>query len=40
MMLQALLADRFKPITHTEPKPMNVFAMTVGKHLRLKARGQ
>ena len=36
MMLQALLADRFKLTTHTEPKPMDVFVMTVGKRLLLK----
>jgi uncharacterized protein (TIGR03435 family) len=31
VMLQALLADRFKLLTHTETKPLQAYALTVGK---------
>jgi uncharacterized protein (TIGR03435 family) len=31
LMLQTLLEDRFKLVTHKEPRPMDVFALTVGK---------
>jgi len=35
-MLQALLADRFKLVVHTDTKPMPAFALTAGKHPQLK----
>lgn len=35
-MLQALLADRFSLVTHTDKKPMAAFALTAGKHRELK----
>jgi uncharacterized protein (TIGR03435 family) len=31
LMLRALLADRFKLVTHKDEKPMDVFALTLGK---------
>src|SRR5579863_230479 len=31
LMLQTLLADRFKLVVHNDTKPMQVFALTVGK---------
>jgi uncharacterized protein (TIGR03435 family) len=36
LMLQALLADRFKLKTHTENKPLPTYALVVGKKLQLK----
>lgn len=35
-MVQALLADRFKLIMHTEPEPGPAFALTAGKKLLIK----
>src|SRR5438067_12282329 len=35
-MLQSLLADRFKLVTHNDNKPMPAFALTTGKHSQLK----
>jgi uncharacterized protein (TIGR03435 family) len=35
-MLQSLLAERFKLVTHPDSKPMSAFALTVGKHPQLK----
>ena len=35
-MLQALLAERFHLVTHTDKKPMAAFALTAGKHPDLK----
>lgn len=36
LMLQALLADRFKLVTHQEKKPMSTFALLSGKKHQLK----
>ena len=36
LMLQALLADRFRLVVHSDRKPLPAFALTVGKHPRLK----
>jgi uncharacterized protein (TIGR03435 family) len=36
LMLQALLADRFKLVVHTDSKPMAAFALTAGKRPQLK----
>ena len=36
LMLQALLADRFRLVVHSDRKPFPAFALTVGKHPRLK----
>src|SRR5436309_2405642 len=35
-MLQALLADRFKLVTHNDSRPMPAWALTAGKHGGLK----
>ena len=35
-MLQALLAERFKLVLHTDNKPMPAFALTAGKHPQIK----
>ena len=35
-LLQALLAERFKLVLHTDNKPMPAFALTAGKHPQLK----
>jgi uncharacterized protein (TIGR03435 family) len=35
-MLQALLAERFKLVVHTDNKPMPAFALTAGKRTQLK----
>jgi uncharacterized protein (TIGR03435 family) len=35
-MLQSLLAERFKLVTHPDSKPMSAYALTVGKHPQLK----
>lgn len=35
-MLQALLAERFHLVAHTDSKPMPAYLMTVGKHVLLK----
>src|SRR5580658_1220214 len=38
MMLQALLADRFKLVVHNDNKPVLAYGLTVGKHpINLKA---
>jgi uncharacterized protein (TIGR03435 family) len=40
LMLQALLADRFKLVVHTDSKPMPVFVLSLGKGKpRLKEAG-
>jgi uncharacterized protein (TIGR03435 family) len=36
-MLQSLLADRFKLVIHKEEKPLDVFVLTSGKRVLLKA---
>jgi uncharacterized protein (TIGR03435 family) len=36
LMLQALLADRFKLVVHNDSRPMAAFALTAGKHQGLK----
>jgi uncharacterized protein (TIGR03435 family) len=36
LMLQALLADRFKLAVHNDTKPMAAYALTAGKHPQLK----
>ena len=35
-MLQALLANRFKLVTHNDTRPMPAYALTAGKHPALK----
>jgi len=37
VMLQALLADRFKLVVHKEDKPQDVFTLTAGKKVLMKA---
>ena len=36
LMLQSLLADRFKLVAHQESKPLPAYALRVGKHLLIK----
>jgi uncharacterized protein (TIGR03435 family) len=36
LMLQSLLADRFKLVAHPESKPLPAYALRVGKHLLIK----
>jgi uncharacterized protein (TIGR03435 family) len=36
VMLQALLAERFKLVVHNDTKPLPAYALTVGKHPALK----
>lgn len=36
LMLQSLLADRFKLVVHKDTKPLPTYALTVGKKLQLK----
>ena len=36
LMLQALLADRFNLVVHNDSSPMAVYALTAGKHPKLK----
>jgi len=36
LMLQSLLAERFKLVVRQESKPMPAYALTVGKHLLIK----
>jgi uncharacterized protein (TIGR03435 family) len=36
LMLQSLLAERFKLVVHTDTKPLSVYALTVGKKPQLK----
>jgi uncharacterized protein (TIGR03435 family) len=36
LMMQSLLADRFKLVVHKEIKPLPTYALTVGKKLQLK----
>ncbi len=36
LMLQSLLADRFKLVAHPESKPLPAYALRVGKHLQIK----
>jgi uncharacterized protein (TIGR03435 family) len=36
LMLQSLLADRFKLVAHADTKPLPAYALRVGKHLLMK----
>ena len=40
LMLQALLADRFKLVVHNDSRPMAAFALTAGKHPQLEGSGR